>query len=207
MPDRDVRNPADGSASERYLAGMRPKAKNTVDKTGSGNRRLYSTLIVVAALGFFIIGPGGLMSEISGGQLAPDITTSTTDGREFHLHDAKGEIVLLDFWASWCQWCEKSVPQINQVNQQLADGYPPLRVMGVNVGEDLFTARSAASGLGMSYASWLDPDESISKQYGAQGLPLFVLLDTDRTVLWSQNGYSDDLAQKIAKVVADRRQR
>jgi thiol-disulfide isomerase/thioredoxin len=183
---------------------MEPMSSSN-EKSTISSRRLMGAGVVVVVLGFFLVGPGGLIHEIRNGQLAPDILGPTTDGSEFHLHDAKGELVLLDFWASWCEWCTKSVPQIEQIRRTLADGYPQLRVVGINLKEDLATARQAAAQFGMGYPSVLDIDGAITEEYRAQGIPLFVLLDTDRTVLWRQNGYSDDIAEQIREAVLARR--
>jgi peroxiredoxin len=49
------------------------------------------------------------------GMTAPDFTAHTTDGGEFTLSDALGQVVLLDFWGSWCTPCKRSLPHLGEL--------------------------------------------------------------------------------------------
>ncbi len=60
-------------------------------------------------------GPSG---PVAVGQLAPDITLTSPDGKEYSLSDLKGKIVLLDFWASWCRPCRQENPNVVKVYEK-----------------------------------------------------------------------------------------
>jgi len=49
------------------------------------------------------------------GMTAPDFTASTTVGGEFTLSDARGQVVLLDFWGAWCTPCKLSLPHLDDL--------------------------------------------------------------------------------------------
>ncbi|MFO7769515.1 MAG: TlpA disulfide reductase family protein [bacterium] len=184
---------------------MDEKASANNENTSRRNRRRVFTGLIAVVLIFYLAGPGGLYSEIVRGELAPDIVGRTTDGGEFHLHDLKGELVLLDFWASWCQWCERSTPQLEALREEMSEGYPPLNIVGVNYMEDMATARAGIRDFGMTYPSVLDGDGSISESYGVESWPRFVLLDTDRTIMAVWEGYEDTLGEEIRRTVMERR--
>jgi cytochrome c biogenesis protein CcmG/thiol:disulfide interchange protein DsbE len=178
----------------------------------SRNKRWLFVIILAVFLGFYLVGPGGLIQEIAQGELAPDILAQTVDGSEFHLHDASGELVLLDFWASWCGPCRESSPAIEAIYAELTEGYPPLQVIGINVGEDRETARRAAEDLGITYPVILDPESKAAIDYGVEGIPQFVLLDINRTILWEGVGFypptdPNDTAGAIRAAIGKRRSR
>jgi peroxiredoxin len=168
-------------------------------------RRWIFAAAVVVVLLFYTLGPGGLIREIDHGRPAPDITAATLDGEDFRLHDLRGELVLLDFWASWCGPCRLSVPEVDALFRQSAAGDPPLRVIGINQGEDAGTARRAAAELGMTYPVVLDRDMAIGNRFGASSIPLFVLLDTDGTILWKQVGFRPGIMDEVRAILRNRR--
>ena len=61
------------------------------------------------------VSQGGPPEGIEVGMTAPGFTAHTTDGGEFALADARGQVVLLDFWGAWCNPCRNSLPHLDEL--------------------------------------------------------------------------------------------
>jgi thiol-disulfide isomerase/thioredoxin len=89
----------------------------------------------------------------------------------------RGQVAVLDFWASWCDDCRKTIPQIARL--YAAYNRSGLVVVGVNAGEAASDARRSAADLGISYAIALDPELAFSDAVGATALPTLLVVDRD----------------------------
>ena len=121
-------------------------------------------------------------------QVVPDYSAITLDGDSVSLGDLRGDVVLLNVWATWCTPCRKEIPELQALHEARAD--EGLRVVGVTV-----DARHAEEGVrrfidrfGMTYDVWWDPDQTIVGKLGAMGVPLTVLIDRNGRVIWRKLG-------------------
>lgn len=121
-------------------------------------------------------------------EVAPAYSAMTLDGDSVSLAALRGEVVLLNVWATWCAPCRKEIPELQALHEAHAD--EGLRVVGVTVDARGAEAdvRQFAEQFGMTYDIWWDPDQTAVSRFGAMGVPLSVLIDRQGRIRWSHLG-------------------
>ena len=122
------------------------------------------------------------------GAPAPPYRAATLAGDSVSLEELRGKVVLLNIWATWCAPCRDEIPVLQALHEQY--GSTGLEILGVSVdarGEER-RIREFASGIGMTYPIWLDPDERVSTVYRAIGVPSTYLIDRDGVLRWRRIG-------------------
>lgn len=113
-------------------------------------------------------------------QPAPAFALADPDGRVYALEDFRGQVVLVNFWATWCTPCRAEMPELDQVARDYrAAGF---RVLAVNVLEDAAAVRRFREELKLELPLLLDPGGEVYRAYKVQGLPSSFLIDRDGVI-------------------------
>jgi peroxiredoxin len=136
---------------------------------------------------------------------APDFTLRTADGRNLRLQEQRGQVVLLNFWASWCGPCKQEMPHLNRLyDKYRASGFV---LLGVNIDDDARAASNSAVKLGLRFPVLLDADKAVSRLYDLGSMPATVLIDRDGRVRFLHRGYregvEDDYERQIRELVKE----
>jgi cytochrome c-type biogenesis protein len=113
--------------------------------------------------------------------LAPDIQLQTSDGKPFKLSEQKGQVVLLNFWATWCKPCQGEIPTFNDMTRDLsAKG---LKIVGVLTQDPTADLKEFQKDYKQDYTIVVD-DGSAEKNYQVpQALPMTVIIDRQGRVV------------------------
>lgn len=132
---------------------------------------------------------------------APDFTLKSVAGENLKLSEYRGEVVLINFWASWCGPCRQEMPVLSELH----DKYKALgfTVLGVNVEEDSSKARKLLQELPVSFPVLLDNQSIVSKQYDVIAMPSTVLVDRDGNMRYLHKGYKPGLEDVYLQQVRD----
>ena len=166
----------------------------------SRRMRLAPLAITALALGC----EGASVARVAVGAPAPAYSAETLDGKMISLADHRGQVVLLNIWATWCKPCREEIPALETLHQRHAAA--GLLVAGVSI--DLTSEKprveSFARALGATYPLWLDPDDRVSNTFLAIGVPATYLIGRDGTLRWRHMGpvTADDPALQAALTVA-----
>ncbi|MFE9694539.1 TlpA family protein disulfide reductase [Micromonospora sp. NPDC005806] len=109
------------------------------------------------------------------GHTAPDFTLAQLDGPPVTLSQLRGQVVVLNFWASWCKECHTEQSALNETWQQFRDSGVVL--IGVNFQDTRIDARNYVRTAGISYPVVEDSDSRTALAYGVRGIPETFIID------------------------------
>jgi peroxiredoxin len=119
-------------------------------------------------------------SGINVGNAAVDFQLEALDGTQVSLSDYRGQVVLLNLWATWCPPCRAEIPDIEEAYRaRQDDGFV---VLGVSVEQTRGSVAPFVQAMDMTYPVLLDEMGKLYKTYRAPGLPMSILLDEEGVI-------------------------
>lgn len=115
------------------------------------------------------------------GQPAPDFKLDHLDGDEFQLVEHRGEIIVLDFWATWCSPCLQTMPLVDQVVREFPD--QKVRLLAVNMEEQPAEIKSTLERHQLDVPVILDRDGIAAARYSVTSIPQTVVIDREGNVV------------------------
>lgn len=125
------------------------------------------------------------------GSRAPDFAAVDLGGREVSLDDARGDVVMLNIWATWCPPCREEMPSMQRLYEEVGD--EGLRIIAVSV--DAAPGRVDPSGraggdvaefardMGLTFEIWHDPSGRIQQTYRTTGVPESFVINRDGIIV------------------------
>lgn len=133
------------------------------------------------------------------GVVTPPLELNDVDGKPHRLADYRGQVVLVNFWATWCKPCRDEMPSIERLRVSLKG--QPFAVLAVNVGESADKAREFAATLPLGFPLLLDRDTRTSRAWGARILPATFLVGPDGVARFTYLGELDWAQPEVRAVV------
>lgn len=141
------------------------------------------------------------VAALTPASLAPDFTLRSMDGHNLRLGEQRGQIVMINFWATWCGPCRQEMPHLNRLYEKYRGA--GFVVFGVNVDEDVRNVAAIAQKLALKFPVLPDTDKRVSKQYDLSAMPSTVLIDRDGRVRYVHRGYRDGFEETYEKQIRE----
>lgn len=160
-------------------------------------------LPVVALLAYGLTRDATIVPSPLPGRAAPDFVRATLAGDSLRLADLRGQVVVLNFWASWCIPCLQEHPLLVAADERWRD--QGLRIVGVVYQDTPTNAREWLRERGGTWPNVLDPGSRLSIEYGLFGVPETFFIDREGIVAYKHIGpvSADVLATWITRLLAD----
>lgn len=126
------------------------------------------------------------INKVSKVQQAPDFQLNNINGEPLSLSDFKGQVILLNFWASWCGPCISEMPSIETLYKETKDS--DIKIIAVNIGESVETAGNFIKDKGYTFETLFDPDNKIATLYGVRSIPTTYIIDKNGNIVAGKLG-------------------
>lgn len=133
---------------------------------------------------------------------APAGAWKQTDGRRATLEDLRGQVVVLDFWATYCPPCREEIPHLVRLQKQF--GPQGLKVIGLNVGgeEDRPKVPEFVKLYKIQYQLADPEDETVSSFLLTDDIPQTFVIDRQGRVVEHVVGFDSEVAARLESAVS-----
>ncbi len=136
----------------------------------------------------------GLASSSLEGQVAPDFVLKSATGENLRLSEFRGDVVMINFWATWCGPCRQEMPLLDDLyGRYQRVGFS---LLGVNIDDDSRRAMKMVQELGISFPVLFDENKEVSKLYAVEAMPVTILVDREGRVRHVHHGYKPGYEEK-----------
>lgn len=163
------------------------------------NKTLSTMLVTGTTVIALSLASMSAFAKPASGELSPDFTLKSKDGGNIKLSEQRGNIVLVNFWASWCGPCREELPAFEELYQEYQD--MGVEILAVNVDDEAEKADVLLQDIEVSFPVLYDTSGEVSELYDVSAMPTTVLVDRDGNVRLLHPGYRKGDEKKYEKAI------
>lgn len=134
---------------------------------------------------------------------APDFTLESLDGKQVSLSQYRGQVVLINVWATWCPACVRETPNLVRLYNTYRDqGFVILSVDDTSQ-DDPVKVAAFARDQGMNFPVLLDKTSTVGQLYGTRLIPTSYLIDQSGKIVYARVGELDSaqISEQVAALL------
>ncbi len=160
-------------------------------------KTIKTNLLLVLLLSLIACGnkeqqPNGVNAKPVGllkGYIAPNFSTEDIDGNKIELYSLRGNVVLLDFWASWCPPCRQSIPELLKINNDYKS--KNFKMIGISIDYSMEDLKKFLAEKSVNWTQIYDNSYDVNQHYNIDAIPHIYLLNKQGEIIYT--GYPDPI--------------
>lgn len=137
--------------------------------------------------------------------VTPPLTLKDLSGKTHRLDDYRGQVVLVNFWASWCPPCRLEMPSLQRLKSKMAG--KPFTILAVDMGETPKVVNSYIKTMHTDFTVLLDSDGHALQAWKVFAFPTTFIIDGSGKIRYALFGGAEwddaDIMQKITALLPD----
>ena len=117
---------------------------------------------------------------------APTLSLMDVNGTQVSLKDYRGQLILVNHWATWCPPCKAEMPDLETYFKAHKD--EGFTLIGISAGDTQEQVAEFTQAYGITFPMWLDPQESALAAFKTMNLPSSFVIDASGTVRLAWSG-------------------
>jgi cytochrome c biogenesis protein CcmG/thiol:disulfide interchange protein DsbE len=179
----------------------------------ASSRRQWIFVGAFVAVLALLVGMGwmarGRFLPMDVGSRAPDFTVRDMQGRKVSLSDLRGQVVLLNLWATWCEPCRQEMPSMERLYRRAGPQGLKIVAVSIDAAPNVVNDTGHAGGdvgafvreYGITFPVWLNPEGDLQQMYRTTGVPESFVIDRDGVIVKKVIGATEwDTADKLELV-------
>lgn len=140
-------------------------------------------------------------APVSANAPAADFTLASLKDGNLKLSEQRGDVIMLNFWASWCGPCREEMPLLNDLHARYESvGF---KVWGVNVDANREDAQAMLNKIPVEFPVLFDAESNVSRLFGVEAMPSSVFIDRDGKVRYVHKGYRSGDEAEYKKIIKE----
>ncbi len=140
------------------------------------------------------------------GSTTPPLVLRDLDGKSHDLAAYRGQVVLVNYWATWCEPCRDEMPAIQRLKNRLSG--KPFAVLAVNLDEPESRIRNFLLKMPLDFPILVDAGKQATKAWKVRVLPMSFIIGRDGRIRYSLTGElawdHDSVVSLIAELMPSR---